>query len=56
VQIFPVVCFSRGPSHGVISAEDSARFTFSVFTFVHFKFNNKAGTLFLTYGGLHPRA
>jgi hypothetical protein len=48
VQIFPVVCFSRSPSHGTISAEDSASLHFSVFTFVHFKFNNKAGTLFLT--------
>jgi hypothetical protein len=45
---FSLVCFSKGLSHEVISAEDSARFTFPVFTFVHVKFNNKAGTLFLT--------
>jgi hypothetical protein len=45
---FSLVCFSRGPSHGAISVEDSNRFTFPVFTFAHFKFNNKAGTIFLT--------
>jgi hypothetical protein len=48
VQIFPIVCFSRSPSHGAISVEDSIRFTFPVFTFTQFKFNNNAGTLFLT--------
>jgi hypothetical protein len=40
--------FGRSPSHGTINAERSLDLPFSVFTFVQFKFNNKAGTLFLT--------
>jgi hypothetical protein len=48
VYIFPVVRSSRSPSHRAISAEDSIRFTFLVFTFAQFKFNNKASALFFT--------